>query len=91
MNLKEAKKLQPGALVRMSWGFMSAQGLVLNKVYVKERHTAKSLSQEKEERYDVHVQWLDVDRMAPWDRTKTHGGLGHYQSWELMVVSHAPK
>ena len=91
MNLKEAKKLQPGALVRMSWGLESTQGLVLNKVYVKERHAAKSICQEKEERYDVHVQWITADKMPPWEKSRAPDGLGHYQSWELMVVQHVPK
>jgi len=91
MNLVEAKKLQPGALVRMSYGFESIQGLVLHKKYVEEEHMAKSISQMRHKRYDVHVQWLDHMQLPSWDRSKTDNGLGFYQNWELMVVSHAPK
>ena len=91
MNLKEAKRLKPGALVRMSYGFESTQGLVLHKQHVKEPHMARCISVKKEERYDIHVQWFEPNKLPIWDRTKTDSGLGFYQNWELMVVSHAPK
>jgi len=45
MNLKEAKKLQPGAIVRESWASAHRTGLVIGKTHVVEDHTAKTLWQ----------------------------------------------
>ena len=46
MNLKDAKKLKQGAVVREAWHPESkVQGIVLSKQHVQEEHTAKLLCQ----------------------------------------------
>ncbi len=52
MNLKEAKKLKPGAIVRESWFPTTGpewHGIVLSKVHVKKRHMAHMLGVMKDE------------------------------------------
>ena len=94
MNMREAKKLQPGAIVRESYypsdeGPGSVHGIVIGKKYVKERHTAKILGGRKDERYDVIVHWTCKEHAIP---RKRHADNNHRlqvrQQWELMVVSH---
>jgi cell division inhibitor SulA len=89
VNLKEAKKLKPGAIVRESWLPASGpqwHGIVLSKVHVEERHMASMLGVMKDERYDVVVHWL----LSP----RAHNGsepqkkIREHQNWEIMVVSH---
>ena len=90
MNLKEAKKLQPGAIVREAWGPEYRQGLVLSKVHVAEKHVAKTLCREKEERYDIVVHWLC--RNPPMQYSSPPGASTPNpqirENWEIMVVSH---
>jgi|TARA_R110000824_G_scaffold5670_11_gene26201 hypothetical protein len=93
MNLKEAKRLKPGAIVREAWGSKKSEGLVLSTTYVKEVHTAKTLCQEKKERYDIVVHWL---RDPPTQYDQAYGSSGASkrnpqlrQNWELMVKIHA--
>ena len=92
MNLKEAKKLQPGAIVRESWGPDHRQGIVLAKSHVKERHMAAFLCQTKEERYDVVVHWLcrnpPLGPHFAGDEPGTVRNPQTRQNWELMVVAH---
>ena len=95
MNLKDAKKLQPGAIVRESWHPESkVQGIVLSTQYVKERHMAKMLCRLKEERYDVMVHWLGPARTVPrknWDddgNPRAEIRVQKRQNWEIQVVSH---
>ncbi len=83
MTLKEAHKLQPGAIVRESWGHAWNQGLVLAKTYVQETHRAKMLCQMKEERYDIVVHWLKGPRTGAREINPNT-----YQNWELMLLSH---
>ena len=87
MKLKEAKKLQPGAVVREAWLPSSGPewyGFVLAKEHVVERHKANMLGAWKEERDDVVVHWLKSlpHEATPKPRVRKH------QSWEIMVVSH---
>jgi hypothetical protein len=83
MTLKEARKINPGAIVRESWGHEFNKGLVLAKTYVKEVHRAKMLCQTKKERYDIVVHWMNGPRSAArYKNPNTH------QSWELMVLKH---
>ena len=93
MNLKEAKRLQPGAIVRESWGPEFRQGIVLAKSYVKERHMAVYLSRTKDERYDVVVHWLCKNpprgHHVPGITPGTVRNPQTRQSWELMVIAHA--
>ncbi len=94
MNLKEAKKLKVGAIVRESWCPQSkTQGVVLAKKYVKEPHRAKILCQDKNERYDITIHWLGPSRIVPYetDPENIQGGNPRVQvrqSWEIMLVSH---
>ena len=85
MNLKEAKKVKPGAIVRMSWEDQSrfnATGIILSKEYFKGKHMAKGLSQWKEEKYDLKIHWFK----------KPHYGASEnpcvMENWQVMVVSH---
>ena len=86
MNMREAKKLQPGAIVRESWGDRAINtGLVLSKEYVVEDHIARCLSQRKGERYDVYVHWLG----GPRNHGRGMNNPEKLQSWEIMVLEHA--
>jgi len=95
MNMRDAKKLKPGAIVRESYypetDLMEhpVHGIVIEKKYVKERHAAKILGGYKNERYDVIVHWTCKDTDIP---RKRHADNSHRlqvrQNWELMVVSH---
>jgi len=87
MNLKEAKKLQPGAIVRESWASAHRTGLVIGKTHVVEDHTAKTLCQRKSQRYDVVVHWLDGPRRISWI-AESASNPEVLQNWEIMVVSH---
>ena len=89
MNLKEAKKLRPGAIVREAWNpsAKARQGIVLTKAHVVEKHRAKVLCQDKDERYDMLVYWLDGPRQPEW-RAVPRDNPEECQSWELMVISH---
>ena len=97
MNLREAEKLQSGAIVRESFRpesdrYPVIHGLVIGKSYVKERHNAAILGGTKEERYDVVIHWLCDDRNVPkrWINARpTNPRLQVRQNWELMIVSHA--
>jgi len=94
MNMREAKKLKSGAIVRESYyvndeGPGSVRGLVIGKKYIKERHVAKILGGHKNERYDVIVHWICKEAAIPRKQysDNTHR-LQVRQNWELMVVSH---
>ena len=87
MNLKEAKKLQPGAIIRESWGnAFGRHGLVIGKTHVVEEHTAKMLCHKKSQRYDVVVHWFDGPRTS---REAHAANPEVLQNWEIMVISHA--
>ncbi len=100
MNIREARKLKQGAIVREAWNpYTTVQGIVLSKQHVQEEHTAKLLCQKKKERYDVTVHWLCSDRIIPYEtdpnsvRPVSSRGRSRVQvrqNWEVMVVSHAP-
>lgn len=87
MDMKTAKKIKPGALVRFAWdtpGSWSAQcseGIVIGKTYVEGVHEAKILGGTKKARYDVLVHWFSVPKGNP------HKGLEVMQNWEIMLVS----
>ena len=90
MNLKEAKKLKPGTIVRESWNPRTngRKGIVLSKNHVIEEHTAKVLCQKKNQRYDMFVYWFDGARQLIWRGESARPNPEKCQSWELMVVSH---
>ena len=94
MNLKDAKKLKDGAIVRESYRPDSIghpiHGIVIGKKHVKARHMAQILCQWKSERYDVVVHWLCKEPVIPrqeWGSKVER--LQVRENWELMVVSHA--
>ena len=91
MNMKEAKRLKPGAIVREAWEPRSWRfGLVLAKQHVRANHNAKVLGGWKDERYDVTVHWFDGPRprgvMGGVDMRKPNPE--QLQNWEIMLVSH---
>ena len=91
MNVRDAKRLKPGAIVRESYHADSPiHGIVIEKKYVKERHAAKILGGYKTERYDVIVHWTCKETAVPRQRISgnAYGRLQVRQNWELMVVSH---
>ena len=84
MNLRESKKIKPGAIVRASWDTLTVReghGLVLHKKHVQEKHEAKCLGGTKEERYDLTVHWFNGPR---WRHGKNPEVV---QNWEVMLVS----
>lgn len=93
MNMRDARKLQAGAIVREAWYPGSkVQGIVLSKQHVREKHKAKMLCREKEERFDVTVHWLGPERMIPRKKWGDNGPprVQVRENWELMIISHAP-
>jgi len=100
MNMRDAKKLEAGAIVRESFAPDSfghpIHGIVIGKTHVEGRHPAKVLGGYKEKRYDIVVHWTCKDTAIPRKRwgDKPRGRLSGQrlqlrQNWELMVVSHA--
>ena len=88
MNLKEAKRLQSGAIVRESWRTAKRSGLVIGKTHIIEEHMARSLCQKKSQRYDIVVHWFDGPRHAASFRSESNKNPEVLQNWEVMVVSH---
>ncbi len=93
MNMRDAKRLKPGAIVRESYHPDSMghpiHGIVIGKKYVKERHPAKVLGGYKSERYDVIVHWTCRENAVPRQYYASNSRrLQVRQNWELMLVSH---
>jgi len=92
MNMRDAKRLKPGAIVRESYHPDSMghpiHGIVIEKKYVKELHAAKILGGYKTERYDGIVHWTCKETAIPRQRISgnAYGRLQVRQNWELMVV-----
>lgn len=86
MNIKEARKIKPGALVRTSWSteLGATQGIVLAKKYEKGSKVESILGQEKSERYILTVSWLPSANHLGYKPT----GITRRSSWDLMVISH---
>jgi|TARA_E500000305_G_C4024237_1_gene240790 hypothetical protein len=83
MNIKEAKKLKPGAIVRQSWATKSkSNGLVLAVDYEHGPKTEAILGQLKPERYLVTVNWF------PSPEKYAQRGIKKHSSWDLMIISH---
>jgi hypothetical protein len=91
MNLKDAKRLKPGAIVREAWGPTRVEGMVLSKQHVKEDHVAKTLCQKKKERYDIVVHWFDNPpaQYISGIREPSRSVVQIRQNWEIMVKIHA--
>jgi len=93
MNIKDARKLQAGAIVREAWHPESkVHGIVLAKQHIVEEHVAKMLCRKKKERFDVTVHWLGPARTVPrkkWGDNEPNR-VQERQNWEIMIISHAP-
>ena len=92
MNMKEARKLKPGAIVREAWGPPGVEGLVLSKEYVKEDHVAKTLCQKKKHRYDIVVHWFGTppaQYITGVQPIHHRSPVQIRQNWEIMVKIHA--
>ena len=91
MNIKDARKLKPGAIVREAWlPDGKVQGIVLAKEHYVGEHMAKCLCQKKKERYDVTIHWIgDPVPRKKWSDNKPNR-VQVRENWELMVISHAP-
>ena len=86
MNLKIAKDLPLGALVRPAFHTETKHyGIVLAKEHVKEHHTAKQLGGEKEERYDITVHWIGGVFSYFKDGSAERRPIVKHQNWELMI------
>ena len=87
MNIKEARKIKPGALVRFSWLPGSKRyAIILDKRHIVGLHRARNLGSMKEERYELLISWLG----KPVHAYDPSAGVTKWvQNWEMMVISHA--
>ena len=91
MNLKTAKELKLGTLVRASFQPHSRYyGIVLTKEHIKEPHVAKQLGMLKEERYDMTVHWIGgAPPYLGHEHARAKGGdrrpIIKHENWELML------
>tara|TARA_B100000902_G_C27287525_1_gene905259 strand:+ start:1761 stop:2045 length:285 start_codon:yes stop_codon:yes gene_type:complete len=93
MNMKDARKLKPGAIVREAWlPDSKVQGIVLSKELYVGEHYAKCLCQKKKQRFDVTVHWLGDDKTIPKKKWSDNNPprVQVRENWELMIISHAP-
>lgn len=83
MNMRECKRLKPGALVREAYEVSGQDtiGIVLSKKYIKEAHHAKVLGGRKQERYDVWIHWLKQPNYR-----KMRPNPDKLQCWEVKLV-----
>ncbi len=82
MNMKDCKRLKPGAIVREAYGDgMRTRGMVLHKEYVEETHYAKVLGARKMARYDLYVHWFQTPKYL-----KAASNPAKLQCWEVMLV-----
>jgi len=84
MDIKTARRIKVGAIVRESWDNLAAyrgHGLVLAKEHVEEEHEAKTLGGRKQERFDLTIHWFN----GPRHYNTANPEL--LQNWEVMLVS----
>jgi hypothetical protein len=88
MNRKEAEKIQPGALVRWSYGNPTGinHGVVLTKRYELETKRERALGLKKPDRYILTIHWLKHGNQRASPNINV---IDEASSWDLMVVSHA--
>ena len=84
MNMRECKRLKPGAMVREAYeaSGQDTLGIVLSKEYVEEEHYAKVLGGRKQKRYDVWVHWLKEPKYR-----KPRPNPDKIQCWEVKLLS----
>ena len=90
MDMKTAKRLKPGDMVREAWDTGNAvfsghsrEGIVIGKKYVEGLHEAKILGGKKPARYDIVVHWFPTEK---YTYGRAHG-VKVCQNWEIMLVS----
>ena len=85
MNMKDCKRLKPGAMVTEAYAheLTNSLGMVLHKEYVEEEHLAKLVGGKKHERYDLYVHWL---KQPKWTRYKGKNPQ-KLQCWEVKLLS----
>ncbi len=88
MNRKEAEKIQPGALVRWSYGNPTGinHGVVLAKRYELATKRERALGLKKPDRYILMIHWLKHGNQRASPNINV---IDEASSWDLMVVSHA--
>ena len=84
MNMKDCKRLKPGAMVTEAFAVepQAALGMVLYKEYVLEEHYARVLGGKKQARYDLYVHWL---KRPKWLRYKGQNPQ-KLQCWEVKLL-----
>jgi len=83
MNMKECKRLKPGAMVTEAFahGQSCVLGMVLHKEYVLEEHYARVLGGKKQARYDLYVHWFEPPK---WRRKQD--SPDKLQCWEVKLL-----
>ncbi len=84
MNMRDCKRLKPGAMVTESYAHdaTNSLGMVLHKEYVEEEHYAKVLGGKKQARYDLYVHWLKRPKYRYKDQNPQR-----LQCWEVKLLS----
>jgi len=88
MNMKDCKRVKPGAMVTEAYAYnpSSTLGMVLHKEYVEEEHYARVLGGRKQARYDLYIQWLKL----PKHNRQRHVGVPEkVQCWEVKLLKNA--
>tara|TARA_Y100001938_G_scaffold128281_1_gene181941 strand:+ start:882 stop:1145 length:264 start_codon:yes stop_codon:yes gene_type:complete len=83
MNMRECKRLKPGALITQSYAheLSNSLGMVLHKEYVEEEHYAKVLGGKKHARYDLYIHWLEEPKYG-----KSRPSPDKLQCWEVKLL-----
>ncbi len=84
MNMKDCKRLKPGAMVTEAFAheLNNTLGMVLHKEYIEEEHYARVLGGKKQARYDLYVHWLEPPK---WRRYKDQNPQ-KVQCWEVKLI-----
>ena len=83
MNMRECKRLKPGAMVTEAFAPEPCRtlGMVLHKEYVLEEHYARVLGGKKQARYDLYVHWFE-----PPQWRKMQDNPDKLQCWEVKLL-----
>tara|TARA_R110002110_G_scaffold414073_1_gene642906 strand:+ start:743 stop:1003 length:261 start_codon:yes stop_codon:yes gene_type:complete len=82
MNMRDCKKMKPGAIVTDAYVKDSeVRGMVLHKEYILEEHYAKVLGGKKQARYDLYVHWLKRPRYR-----EMQDSPDKIQCWEVKLL-----
>ena len=86
MNMRDCKRLKPGAMVTEAFAPEPCHtlGMVLHKEYVEEEHYAKVLGGKEQARYDLWVHWFKVPQ---YNRHRHMGVPDKVQCWEAKLLS----